>query len=104
MFFFLFFRFPHPKHWLGKYDRVILLIRDPYDAILSEFHRQFSGVNQTGFASIEKFSESCDARYFDFCRNGTLWEDAVKIFLKQWESHYNYFIDNHPPNKVHICQ
>ena len=41
------------------YDRVILLIRDPFDSLLAEFHRQFSGEQHTGFASIEKFSKPC---------------------------------------------
>ena len=41
------------------YDRVILLIRDPFDSLLAEFHRQFSGEQHTGFASIEKFYKPC---------------------------------------------
>ena len=29
---------PNPK-WPSKYDRVIVLVRDPFDALLAEFNR-----------------------------------------------------------------
>ena len=50
---------PHLSKQPEVYDRVILLIRDPFDSLLAEFHRQFSGEQHTGFASIEKFSKPC---------------------------------------------
>ena len=50
---------PHLSKQPKVYDRVTLLIRDPFDSLLAEFHRQFSGEQHTGFASIEKFSKPC---------------------------------------------
>ena len=50
---------PHLSKQPEVYDRVILLIRDPFDSLLAEFHRKFSGEQHTGFASIEKFSKPC---------------------------------------------
>ena len=83
-----------------KYDRAILLIRDPFDAFLAEFHRRYSN-SHTGFAPIEKFHEPCVK---SMCQNVTLWEDYIKVNLKNWESRCNYYIKNYAPKLVHVLR
>ena len=50
------------KDWPSKYDRVILLIRDPFDTLLAEYNREKSG-DHTGIAPIEEFSKPDWERY-----------------------------------------
>ena len=40
-----------------KYDKVILLVRDPFDTLLAEWNRQNSGESHTGIAPIKSFSD-----------------------------------------------
>ena len=51
------------KDWPSKYDRVILLIRDPFDTLLAEYNRRKSGDDHTGIAPIKEFSNSNWERY-----------------------------------------
>ena len=51
------------KDWPSKYDRVILLIRDPFDTLLAEYNRRKSGGDHTGIAPIEEFSKPDWERY-----------------------------------------
>ena len=81
--------------WLGKYrggnnkpkkpkkfDRVILLIRDPFDRLVSEWNRENSG-SHTGSASLKSFS------------NKARWEKYVKNALNNWQDFYTYYYDNY---------
>jgi hypothetical protein len=55
-----------------KFDRVILLIRDPFDRLVSEWNRENSG-SHTGSASLKSFS------------NKARWEKYVKNALNNWQ-------------------
>ena len=57
------------------YDRLILLIRDPFDTFISEWNRQNSG-KHTGLASEKSFE------------NKKKWEDFIEKQLKDWEEFY----------------
>ena len=65
-----------------KFDRVILLIRDPFDRLVSEWNREKSG-SHTGSASLKSFS------------NKAGWEKYVKNGLKNWQEFYTYYYDNY---------
>ncbi|XP_023239513.1 WSCD family member AAEL009094 isoform X1 [Centruroides vittatus] len=78
-----------------KYDKAILLIREPYGALLAEFNRRAGG--HLGHASPEKF------------RRGKVWRNYVAIQTKAWMNtvldwlnfegplhiiRYEYFVQN----------
>ena len=68
---------------------MILLIRDPADALLAQFHLKNSK-NHIGFAPIETFH--------------TLFEGYVKIHIKDWQNGYEYYIDNYASHQIHILR
>ena len=65
-----------------KFDRVILLIRDPFDRLVSEWNRENSG-SHTGSASLKSFS------------NKAKWEKYVKNALIHWQDFYTFYYDNY---------
>ena len=65
-----------------KFDRVILLIRDPFDRLVSEWNRENSG-SHTGSASLKSFS------------NKARWEKYVKNALNNWQEFYTSYYDNY---------
>ena len=71
----------HPKV-PKKFDRVILLIRDPFDRLVSEWNRENSG-SHTGTASLKSFS------------NKAKWEKYVKNTLNNWQEFYTFYFDNY---------
>ena len=75
---------PNPK-WPAKFDRVIVLIRDPFDALLAEFNRQHSH-NQTGFAPDEKFESE--------------WSSYVSKVMDFWKGFHMYFKTQYQPHQV----
>ncbi len=78
---------PNPK-WPAKYDRVVVLVRDPFDALLAEFNRQHSQ-NQTGFASDEKFEQHWNtylAKTIEF------WKGFHTFFKAEYKSHQVMFV------------
>ena len=75
---------PNPK-WPDKYDRVVVLVRDPFDALLAEFNRKHTK-NHTGFASDEKFE--------------TEWLPYVTNSIEFWRGFHVYFKNQYEPHKV----
>jgi len=75
-----------------KFDRVILLIRDPFDRLVSEWNRENSG-SHTGSASLKSFS------------NKARWEKYVKNALNNWQEFYTSYYDNYQSeNQLHIVR
>jgi len=75
-----------------KFDRVILLIRDPFDRLVSEWNRENSG-SHTGSASLKSFS------------NKARWEKYVKNALNSWQEFYTFYYDNYQSeNQLHIVR
>lgn len=60
-----------------EFDKVILLIRDPFEALQSEFNRRNSGNDHTGFAQAEAY------------RKG--WKMFVKIWSAKWFYFHTYW-------------
>ena len=72
-----------PEH-IDKFDKAILLVRDPFDSLKSEFNRQYGG--HTGHASPDKFRR-------------LNWKDFVYTKGEQWEK-MNIEWCNHLKGKV----
>lgn len=72
----------------NSYDRIILLIRDPADSILSEFNREQSGGKHTGFAKEDKF------------KAGNLWHQFVKRSAYKWLLIYKSWLEHMSPSDI----
>lgn len=68
-----------PSKWRVKYERAVLLIRDPFKASLADFNRQISGNNHTGIATLKQWrrffptyikrrTSNWSKMYFKWCR------------------------------------
>lgn len=75
---------PNPL-WPVKFDRVIVLVRDPFQALLAEFNRQQSH-NQTGFAADEKFESE--------------WSNYLQKSMDFWKGFHMYFKSEYKPFQV----
>ena len=67
----------------NEYDKVILLVRDPFDTLLAEWNRQNSGESHIGIAPIKSFS------------NKKKWKKYVAEQLKLWQNFYTYYVDEY---------
>ena len=75
-----------------KYDKVILLVRDPFDTLLAEWNRQNSGESHIGIAPIKSFS------------NKKKWKKYVAEQLKLWQNFYTYYVDEYRLDQLHILR
>ena len=65
---------------MERAEGIVLVIRNPYDAILADFNRQMSG-SHTGSTDYSKFK-------------GEVWENFVKQHAGRWVSFfYNIHIN-----------
>ena len=73
------------KHPFGsrRFDRVILLVRDPYDTLIAEWNR-LNTENHTGVVNIESFS------------NTKKWNSYVQNELSRWLDFNSYYFDDYP--------
>merc|ERR1719362_1825564 len=74
-----------------KYDRVVLLIRNPMDTMLAEFNRRKSEHNHTGIAPLSEFS-------------GKKWTNYVESMIQKWEEFHMYFFDHYKPKQIHLLR
>ena len=65
-----------------KFDRAILLVRDPFSSILAEFNRRSGG--HIGHASKDKFNRD----------KGRYWQDFVINKAREWEAMNTDWINN----------
>merc|ERR1712029_560665 len=74
---------PRPaQHGFNHFSKAILLVRDPFEAILAEFNREFKGDN-LGHASPESFKSN---KWFKFAKRGALqWEHHCLQWIKKFE-------------------
>ena len=85
------FRKDPPKpDWPRFYDRVILLVRDPFDTLLAEFNRRKTE-NHTGLANLKEFQT----------KN---WIHYVETQSEWWKGFYKFFMENYQPSQLHIVQ
>ena len=77
---------------MKKFDRVILLVRDPFDALIAEWNRLNTGDNHTGVAKTDTFS------------NRDKWNDYIQKELSRWLDFNSFYFDNYQPNQVHILR
>ena len=75
-----------------KYDKVIVLVRDPVDTLLAEWNRQNSGESHTGIAPIKSFS------------NKNKWNNYVYKQLILWYNLYTYYVDEYQFDQLHILR
>ena len=82
------------KHPFGskRFDRVILLVRDPFDTLIAEWNRLNTGDNHTGLARAETFSDR------------DKWNNYIQKELSRWLDFNLFYIDNYQPNQVHILR
>jgi hypothetical protein len=73
------------------YDRVILLVRDPFDTLLSEFNRRKSGADHTGLASVDNFANK-------------EWTHFVEKQCNEWKEFYKFYVDNYKPEQLYILR
>ena len=73
------------KESLLKYDRVIVLIRNPFDAFLAEFNRRKSK-SHTGFASDQMFKKKWP-HFFNYC-------------LEYWKKFHLYYKMEYKPHQL----
>ena len=86
LFNFQFYRKPPPNpKWPAKFDRAVVLVRDPFEALLAEFNRQQSH-NQTGYAPDEKFD--------------TEWQPYLSKSMDFWKGFHLYFKTQYKPHEV----
>ena len=72
-----------------EFDKVILLIRDPFEALQSEFNRRKSGEDHIGFASAEAYREK--------------WKLFVKIWSAKWFYFHTYWYNKVvKPQNIHV--
>ena len=74
----------HESGAMNIFNKVIMLVRDPYEAIQAEFNRQYSANNHTGYAP--EFVYNLD--------NGKIWRDFVynsSSSVYTWENTYIYW-------------
>ena len=76
----------------NEYDKVILLVRDPFDTLLAEWNRQNSGESHIGIAPIKSFS------------NKKKWKKYVAEQLKLWQNFYTYYVDEYRLDQLHILR
>ena len=83
------------KYWTNespkKYDRVILLIRDPFDTLIAEWNRLYSK-SHTGIASEKEVN------------NTEKWNEYISTQSKNWEDFYTYYIENYKRNQLYILR
>ena len=75
---------PNPKG-PAKFDRAVVLVRDPFEALLAEFNRKQSH-NKTGYAADEKFD--------------TEWQPYLSKSMDCWKDFYLYFKTQYKPHEV----
>ena len=76
----------------NEYDKVILLVRDPFDTLLAEWNRQNSGESHTGIAPIKSFSDK------------NKWKKYVAKELMLWKNFYTYYVDEYRLDQLHILR
>ena len=81
---------PPKPEWPKFYDRVILLVRDPFDTLLAEFNRRKTE-NHTGLANLKEFQT----------KN---WIHYVETQAEWWKGFYKFFMENYQPSQLHIVQ
>ena len=81
---------PVPKF---KFNKVILLVRDPYGTLEAEFNRRVSGGNHTGYASLNSFVRPEVKHWKSFVYN--------KIFKWQ-KTNTNWFNGFPDPSTRHV--
>ena len=74
------------------------MIRNPFDALISEFNRENSAKNangmpknHTGQAPISKFS-------------GYKWNGYVEQKIQRWELFYTSYAENYDPEQLHLLK
>ncbi len=67
-----------PKHW----DRVVVLVRDPFDTLLAEFNRRVANASHTGFAPQEVFESK-------------RWPNYVWKFSEEWKAFHEFFLEEY---------
>lgn len=81
----------YQNYKMKGFDRIVLVVRDPAEAILSEFHRRSSG--HTGHASIDLFTgineKSLYMKFQEHWKISNLflvWHKFVKGQLNRWKT------------------
>lgn len=80
---------PHTE-WPSKFDQVLLLIRDPFDALIAEFNRRQSE-SHVGHASLEAFTSK---NWFHYVENSS----------KEWFQFYKFYIETYEPSQIHVIK
>nr|XP_026696645.1 WSC domain-containing protein 2-like [Ciona intestinalis] len=78
----------HPSHEYlinitASFDKIVLLIRNPYEAFVAEFNRKMTK-DHTGFAQVDDF-------------NGEVWLEYIRIATRDWAMHQLHLIQSKKP-------
>ena len=69
---------------IARFDRAILLVRNPFDSLVAEFNRKHGG-GHTGLAVKEKWQEH--------------WQEFVAVWAGKWEKVYLFWVRVFAPRK-----
>ena len=77
-----------------KFNKVILVVRDPYEALQAEFNRQYSNnTSHIGHASISSFKR----------QGGKHWKNFVYSGIVKWANTNTYWYNSFPePSTRHV--